>query len=138
MRARRPPNYTTELGPRARAGFALWRDAMAWQRAVNRALKKLGLTHTQFLVLSALDAAFKRSGEAVTQAAIAEEAGLDKVTVSTVLKTLDSRSLISRDVGHDDRRSWRIMITSSGERVLASAVPLAEEAGANAGRHPQK
>ncbi|HTJ82097.1 MAG TPA: MarR family transcriptional regulator [Polyangiaceae bacterium] len=100
---------------------------MAWQRSVNRALRPLGLTHTQALVLSALDAAFKRAG-AVSQAVISAEAGLDKVTVSTLMRTLESRGLVDRDVGFGDDRVWRVMITTKGERLLASAVPLLEEA----------
>jgi len=117
----------TVMGSGATAGFAFWRDAMAWQRRVDRALRPLGLTHTQVLVLSSLDSAFRRAGEAVSQAAIAAEAGLDKVTVSAVLKALDSHGFINRDVGVD-RRAWRIVITPSGRRVLASAIPALEEA----------
>jgi len=127
---RQAPHRATELGPSARAGFTLWRGAMAWERDVNRALRHLGLTHTQLLVLSALAGAFKRADEAVSQAAVAAEAGLDKVTVSTVLRNLESRGLVDRDVGYGDRRSWRVIITSSGERTLASAVPIVEEVGA--------
>jgi MarR family transcriptional regulator, organic hydroperoxide resistance regulator len=119
---------TSVLGSGAIAGFALWRLAMAWQRSVDRALRPLGLTHTRLLVLSALDSASKRVGEQVSQAAIAAEAGLDKVTVSTVLRALESRGLVGRDVGFGDDRMWHIMLTSKGERVLASAVPLVEQA----------
>jgi DNA-binding MarR family transcriptional regulator len=79
--------------------------------------------------LSALDAAYRRSGEPVTQAAIAAEAGLDKVTVSAVLRALESRGYISRDIAFGDDRVWQIVTTAKGERVLASAVPLLEEAG---------
>jgi DNA-binding MarR family transcriptional regulator len=101
---------------------------MAWQRAVDRALRPLGMTHTQVLVLSALDSAFKRAGEAVSQAAIAAEAGLDKATVSAVLRAVELRGLISRDLAYGDRRLWRIVMSSKGERALASAIPLLEEA----------
>lgn len=125
---RRKTSISTVMGSGALAGFALWRAAMAWQRGVDRALRPLGLTHTQALVLSALDVTFKRTDEAVSQSAIAAEAGLDKVTVSTVLRTLDSRGYISRDIAFGDKRVWRIAPTQKGERVLASAVPLLEEA----------
>jgi DNA-binding MarR family transcriptional regulator len=101
---------------------------MAWQRSVDRALRPLGLTHTQALVLSAIDAACKRERDALSHVAIAAEAGLDKVTVGAVLRTLDSRGYISRDIAFGDRREWRIYLTAKGERILASAVPLLEEA----------
>jgi DNA-binding MarR family transcriptional regulator len=95
------------------------------------------MTHTQVLVLSALDAAFKRADEAVSQAVIAAEAGLDKATVSTLMRALESRGFVDRDVGFGDDRVWRVMITTKGERVLASAVPLLEEASSVLPRRPR-
>ena len=121
---------STALRPGAMAGFALWRVAMAWQRGVNRALRPLGLTHTQALVLSALDVALKRAGEPVSQAQIGAEAGLDKVTVSTLMRVLESRGLVDRDIGFGDDRLWHVIMTTKGERLLASAVPLLEKASA--------
>lgn len=121
------------MGPGALAGFALWRDAMAWEREVNRALRGLGLTHTQVLVLSALDSASKHAEEAVTQASIARDAGLDKVTVSAIVRALETRGLVDRGVTFGDRRAWRVILTRKGTQALASAVPLLEEAS-NAGR----
>jgi DNA-binding MarR family transcriptional regulator len=116
------------MGPGALAGFSLWRDAMAWGRRVNRALRGSGLTHTQVLVLSALDSASKREGDAVTQSAVAAEAGLDKATVSAVVRTLEVRGLVDRGAGSGDARAWRVILTEKGSRVLASALQLVEQA----------
>ena len=46
----------TELTMAAR-GFALWREAMRWQRNLDASLIPLQLTHTQYLVLFAADGA---------------------------------------------------------------------------------
>src|SRR5215831_764349 len=108
MRTRRThPNTTanTTMGPGALAGFALWRDAMAWQREVNRALRSSGLTHTQVLVLSALDSASRRTQEAISQSTIASAAGLDKVTVSAVVRALEARQLVDRNITSGDARA---------------------------------
>jgi DNA-binding MarR family transcriptional regulator len=136
MSTRTPPQPGARLGKAALAGYARWRDAMQWQRAVDRALRPLGLTHTQLLVLSALDAACAREDETegVSQAAVAKEAGLDPATTSAVLRTLERRGLTGRDVPFDDRRSWCVAVTSRGERVLQSAATLAEEASASVAR----
>ncbi len=131
--ARRSPPITTAstaLGPGALAGFALWREAMAWQREVNRVLRSSGLTHTQVLVLSALDAATKGDEGAASQSAIARAAGLDKVTVSAVVRALDARGLVDRNITLGDARAWRVIITRKGTLALATAVRLVEEASA--------
>jgi len=127
-RTTRNTTAATAMGLGAVAGFSVWRVAMAWQRSVDRALRPLGLTHTQVLVLSALDTAIRRADEAVSQAAVAAEAGLDKVTVSTLLRALEKRGFVYRDVGFGDKRVWRVHHTAKGERALASAVPLVEKA----------
>jgi DNA-binding MarR family transcriptional regulator len=126
---RKTTHTTSALGSGATAGFALWRAAMAWQRSVDRAVRHLELTHTRLLVLTGLDAACVRARDhAVSQAAIATEAGIDKVTVSTVVRALESRGLVDRDIGFGDDRAWRVMLTSKGRRALALAVPLVEKA----------
>lgn len=136
MRARKGNLDTaasTTLGPGALARFARWRDVMAWGRDVNRALRRLGLTHTQVLVLSALDAACKSAGDdAVSQSAIARESGLDKATVSAVVRVLEARGLVSRAETSGDARAWRVILTQKGTRALAAAVPLVEDASTQA------
>lgn len=111
---------------------------MRWQRSVNRALKRVSLTHTQLLALSALDVAQRRASEAVTQATVAGEAGLDPVTTSAVLRALEERGYVSRDVGHTDKRSWRVCVTPQGERTLEGAARLVEAAGAKDARPPRR
>jgi DNA-binding MarR family transcriptional regulator len=105
---------------------------MAWGRGVNRALRGLGLTHTQVLVLSALDTACKRGEDAVSQSAIAREAGLDKVTVSAVVRGLEARGLVDRAGTFEDARAWRVILTQKGTRAIAAAVSLVEEASTQA------
>jgi DNA-binding MarR family transcriptional regulator len=130
MAARIPPRGAVRLGVGALAGFSLWRHAMRWQRSVDRALRGLGLTHTQLLVLSALDSASRREADAVSQAAIAKEAGLDPVTTGNVLKVLETRGFATREVGLGDKRAWRVRLTREGVRALEAAVPLVEAASA--------
>jgi DNA-binding MarR family transcriptional regulator len=112
MAARIPPRGAVRLGVGALAGFSLWRHA------------------TQLLVLSALDSASRREADAVSQAVIAKEAGLDPVTTGSVLKALETRGFATRDVGFGDKRAWRVRLTREGARVLEAAAPLVEAASA--------
>jgi hypothetical protein len=41
-----------EQGPWGNPGFLLWRATLRWQREVAAALRPLGLTHPQFVVLA--------------------------------------------------------------------------------------
>jgi DNA-binding MarR family transcriptional regulator len=117
------------LGKEVAAGFALWREAMRWQRCVNGALRSLGLTHSQFLVLSALDRACAQEDDAVSQRQVAREAGLDDATTSSVLQTLQTRGLIDRGPAFGDARCWRVIVTKGGARMLRRASPLVTAAG---------
>jgi DNA-binding MarR family transcriptional regulator len=112
------------LGKDATAGFSLWREAMRWQRGINAALRPVGLTHTQFLVLSSLARAGRAAGDAVAQRTIAELAGLDESTTSGVLKTLEGRGLVDRSPTDGDGRAWRVVVSASGQKILRRSGPL--------------
>ena len=118
------------FGREAAAGFALWREAMRWQRSVNAALRSLGLTHSQFLVLSSLERICSQEDDAVSQRQVAREAGLDDATTSSVLQALEKRRLVDRAPATGDGRSWRVIVTSGGARMLRRAVPLVATAAA--------
>ena len=112
------------LGKDATAGFSLWREAMRWQRGINAALRPVGLTHTQFLVLSSLARAGRAAGDAVAPRTIADLAGLDESTTSGVLKTLEGRGLVDRSPTDGDGRAWRVVVSASGQKILRRSGPL--------------
>ena len=97
---------------------------MRWQRAVDQALRPLGLTHTKYLVLAATKAAIDETRDAVSQQAVAERAGLDRATTSDVMRSLDQHGLVARRSDGEDARQWRISVTSSGTSLLRTATPL--------------
>jgi DNA-binding MarR family transcriptional regulator len=107
-------------------GFALWLEAMRWQRAVDATLAPLSLTHTQYLVLATASSLAKEIDDAPSQRAIAERAGLDETTMSRVVRTLTDRSLLDRGDTFEDRRAWRVRVTSSGRAVLRNATASLE------------
>lgn len=101
---------------------------MRWQRTINAALKPAGLTHSQFLVLAALDHVQRATGDAVNQHTIALDAGLDDATTSAILRALESRGLIDRGPTHGDARAWRVIVSSAGQSTLRKAMPLVDAA----------
>jgi DNA-binding MarR family transcriptional regulator len=101
--------------------FAAWR----WRRAVERELRDVGLTLTQWLVLDAADELIHEEGDAVNQRRIAERAELDVMTVSQVMKTLEEKALVSREPDVSGR-AYRVFVTKKGERLLQTAAPRVE------------
>jgi DNA-binding MarR family transcriptional regulator len=118
---------TTAKGSMAARGFALWREAMRWQRNLDASLVPSRLTHTQYLVLLATESVTDEARDAVTQRAIAERAGLDEVTTSRVVRLLADRGLLDRG-GSPDRRAYRITMTQKGRQLLRRATPDVEGA----------
>jgi DNA-binding MarR family transcriptional regulator len=94
------------------------------------ALAPLGLTPTQFLVLEAvgrLERKDKRS-EGPSQQALALDLTVDKMTISQVMRALERRGLVDRDVGSDSSLAWAVLLTREGEALVARALPQVQRA----------
>jgi len=107
--------------------FDRWCRAMSWQRAVDRALHPLGLTHTQYWLLLNAQQMEDETNDAVSQQQIAEAARLDKMTVSYLARKLESRGLLSRGPSYEGP-AVRVIVTAKGRRTLTSAGPLVAQA----------
>jgi DNA-binding MarR family transcriptional regulator len=109
--------------PAESPGYLLWRVGNAWQRRIRAALKAHKITHAQFVLLTCLVWLLDRGSEAVTQVALAEQAGLDKVTTGDVLETLEKAALVKRRPHATDRRAWEVTATAAGRTKVAVALP---------------
>jgi DNA-binding MarR family transcriptional regulator len=109
-------------------GFALWRTAMRWQRAVDATLAPFELTHTQYLVLASASSVVEEGGDTATQRAIAGRAGLDEATTSRLVRSLAERGLLDRAETLGDKRAWRVILTRRGRALLQRATPRLEVA----------
>ena len=105
-------------------GFLLWHTNMLWQREQNRALDSIGLTQTQFAILSALKTLLQKSNE-VMQTAIAERSNTDTMMVSKVLRTLEKKGLIERKQHETDTRAKCVFLTKLGVRTFQTAYEIA-------------
>jgi DNA-binding MarR family transcriptional regulator len=94
-------------------GLRLWRSAICWHHAVDKALRPLGLTQAQFLLLSGLEE-LGRDERAVNQSDLARRARLDEMMASQVLRTLEAKGLVERLSNPRDRRAKVLSLTPEG------------------------
>jgi DNA-binding MarR family transcriptional regulator len=94
-------------------GFLLWQASNIWYRNMKNTLKKFGTTFTQFTILVSL-IYLSRKNQNINQKQIARHAKLDIMMTSDVLKTLESKKLVTRCQNPDDRRHNSMKITQEG------------------------
>ena len=107
------------------SGFLLWQLTALWQRSLNALLKKLDLTHAQFVVLMSAHWLGAQNAS-VTQVELARHAKMEVMLVSNILKVLEEKKLIIRAVSSSDSRAKSIKVTAEGARVLRPAVKEVE------------
>ena len=115
-------------GPAQSPGFLLWKVSNAWQRRQRAALQPLGLTHSQFVLLAT--ATWFGASETLTQARLAELAGIDAMTTSQVVRTLEAAALMERREHPDDPRAKSISVTARGREQAQKAIVVVEETDA--------
>lgn len=108
-------------GPLTSPGFHLWHASLRWTQEIARALKPLGLTHTQFFMLGAVGWLSKQNGAAPKQREVAEFASLDKVMTSQVLRALEGDGLLERKDDPEDSRAWLLSLTPKGRKLVVEA-----------------
>ena len=101
-------------------GYLLYHLTMLMQRKMKRELDKLDITHTQFVILAA---AFMLSekNQSVNQIEIANQSKMDKMMVSKVLRTLQSKGLLTRQEHLTDTRAKIIQLTEDGNALFKKA-----------------
>jgi DNA-binding MarR family transcriptional regulator len=112
-------------GPGDSPGFLLWQVTRRWQRELTAALKPLGLTHVQFVLLAStwwLDRP--------TQRELADQARTDPMMTSQVVRALEQRGLLERQPDPDDGRARRLVATAAGRELAERAIAVVEAADA--------
>ncbi len=113
------------LNPIESPGFLLWHATLRWQRGVAAALAPLDLTHVQFVLL-ACTWWLNRQGEHPTQVRLASQAGTDIKMTSQVVRSLEKKGLVERDVDPADTRARRLRVTRRGARLAPRAIAVVE------------
>lgn len=107
--------------------YLLGQLTLLWQRKLKKVLDPLDLTQTQFVLLAALGW-LSRENDHVTQVDIANQGNADRMMVSKVLRTLESKRFISRQEHQTDTRAKVIRLTDEGAVVLQKALTAVENA----------
>jgi DNA-binding MarR family transcriptional regulator len=115
------------LDPDDSPGFLLWHVTLRWQRDIAAALAPLDLTHVQFVLL-ATTWWLNSHGEDPNQLTLARQAGTDVKMTSQVLRKLEAKGLIRRDVDTADTRARRLHVTDRGAELAAQAIATVEAA----------
>ena len=97
-----------------------------WHSMIKKELKKMNLTHPQFVVLASLAYLSQDSNE-VTQVMISKLSGIDVMTVSQILNLLEKNDFVKRKEHSRDTRAKAVILSKKGEEVLQKAVPLIEQ-----------
>lgn len=117
------------LSPGDSPGFLLWHATLRWQRDIATALAPLDLTHVQFVLL-ACTWWLNSQGEHPNQLALARQAGTDVKMTSQVLRILERKGLIEREVDPADTRAKRLRVTDTGAELAPRAIAAVERVDA--------
>lgn len=95
------------------------RAARALARRFDEAFRPLGLNQGQFSLLMSLNRTEPpRIGD------VSALLAMDRTTLTANLKPLQRRRLVKIEVDREDRRGRRLVLTTSGRKLLAAAAPI--------------
>jgi DNA-binding MarR family transcriptional regulator len=97
------------------------RAARSLARRFDEALRPIGLTNGQFSLMMSLN-----RPEPPGMASVATLLAMDRTTLTAALKPLARRGLVRVAKDPSDRRGRRLILTSTGTTLLASATPIWE------------
>jgi len=101
--------------------FLLWQVYSQWQRGKNKVLEKHDLTSSQLTLLTAIYW-LKQQKQEVTQILLSQTANVDRMTTSTVLRTLEKKGFVSRVEHSTDTRAKTVDLSASGRRITVTAL----------------
>lgn len=102
--------------------FILRETHKAFVRALEGALKKEGLSSSQWYVLRTL-----WNEEGLTQAELSHRIRLMTPTTVTTLNQMEAMGLVKRAAHPEDKRKFKIFLTSKGRALENELLPVASE-----------
>ena len=107
-------------------GLLFMRLYNKWHLIIKKELKKMNLTHPQFVVLASL-AYLSQTNDEVTQVMISKLSGIDVMTASQILSLLEKHAYVERKEHSRDSRAKAVILKKKGEEILQKAVPVIEQ-----------
>mgnify|MGYP002139620280 CR=1 FL=1 len=104
-----------DLNTGLRFGFLIHDVSRLRRVVVDRALKPLGITRSQWWVLAFLS---RRDG--MTQTALAADLDLTKVAIGGLLDRMETAGFVERRADASDGRARRVYLTRAGSRMVST------------------
>jgi DNA-binding MarR family transcriptional regulator len=103
--------------------FALYSASSRLTSIYRPLLASIDVTYTQFLVLIALG---EEDNLSVTF--LSKKLGLTKATISPLLKRLEQKGLVQRQILQDNERQKNIQLTETGRALVQKSEQITQEA----------
>lgn len=102
-----------DVSKELRLGFLVHDVSRMRRSMVDRALKPMGLTRSQWWVL-----AFLSRQDGMPQGVLADQLDIGKVAVGALIDRLEAHGLVERQHDPGDRRVKRIYLTRAGDKLI--------------------
>jgi MarR family transcriptional regulator, transcriptional regulator for hemolysin len=98
------------VDPEERFEYALRNTAMAWQQAVDRRLRRLGVNRMGWMTI----AAATQAASPMSQIGLADTLGVSPASMGRTIDRLVKDGLVKREPSATDRRLNRVVVTDAG------------------------
>ncbi len=106
-------------GPRYPALLQLLRTSETVWNASRLFFARWNLSPSQFNVLNVL----RETPQGLTQVELSRLLIMHRSNVTGLVDRLETRQLLERQPSENDRRSWRVVLTPAGRRLIESVMP---------------
>ncbi len=107
-------------------GFLFWQLSTLWQRKIKEVLTPFNLTHTQYVILAVIED-LQETVTDINQKLISDISTIDVMTVSSTIRLLERKKLITRKLNTTDIRAYSIVNTKNGSNLLIKAIKEVEK-----------
>ena len=107
-----------------RIGFMIHDVSRLRRTIVDKALRPMGVTRSQWWVLANLS---RHDGAGMMQTELAKLLDVGKVTLGGLIDRLEAGGLVKRLADPHDRRAKRVVMTPRGIKLLAEIAVIAKE-----------
>ena len=105
-----------------RIGFLIHDVSRLRRTVVDKALRPMGVTRSQWWVLANLS---RHNGQGMMQTELAKVMDVGKVTLGGLIDRLEASGLVKRQADPTDRRAKRVVMTTKGTKLLADIQEIA-------------
>jgi len=106
-----------------RIGFLIHDVSRLRRTVVDKALRPIGVTRSQWWVLANLS---RHNGEGMMQTELAKVMDVGKVTLGGLIDRLEAGGIVARQADPQDRRAKRVVITPRGQKLLTEIQGIAK------------